>query len=252
MSIVPLRWLGNRRADALRDLLQARLAGWLTAWSGPGCDFVLEKEWPEAGRFDRGGRWHAVDLDGGRVALWLPDGVEAQFGARLPGVSAVGDAGLAAGVGRRALEDAARTLVGRPQARFEPCVEAWPEAMLDRRRGGLMLRWSFVQSSIWIHLDANSCDLLVPARTHARSRLDSRKDALGRSDVALEVVLDLGDAVLADLTQLRPGNVLRTTAPVDSVLKLVAPGGAVVATGSLAVQNERRAIRFRHFKQQGK
>lgn len=245
MAVVPFRWLGRQRSEALIELLNQRLGAWFADWApashATGLDAV-----PGMGGAGQEpvGRWYCFDLASGRLALHLKDGAQARLGAWLAGAAVSGDEGLATGVGTRALLDLARVLTGQTHGEIVGGPALSNEA-IEPRRGGLVVAGKLGETRVLMYLDAPACDALVPPHRASTVPLVPIAEALGNTEARLSVVLDLGKAALTDVSELKPGMILRTRVPVSSALQLVAPDGKVICAGPLSALDGRRAIRIK-------
>lgn len=243
MNVTPIRWLGRSRADAVLRTARARADVWAQGWcSAQSVDIV------QADASDRltSMRWSGVQSDRGSLRLALHSDQEARIGAWLMGTPAGGDDGLAGRIGIRALREFAGGLLGGVSAETALTEMSAPgEREMADRAGGMLLRCTFGQANVLIHLDAAACDALAPREAPAATTLVPRREALGNSDVQLKIVLDLGKLALRELGTLQTGQILRTSVPLDAQLKLMAGDGKTVRTGVLAAHGDARALRIK-------
>lgn len=232
MESVAFGWVGPSRARAVRAAARARLDAWRRGWLGE--DTALEL--------------CATDSDGGAGTAWrrLSSGegvayVRAEvtdaraLGQRLVGTVATRDAQLAERLGSRCLSDLLEALAGAPGVEQEGI-----SPRLGRSRGvGVALECADV--CLELHLDSALCDALVP-RTRAPRTLARRSDAIGTLSADLNVVLDLGALKLGDVASLKPGDLLKSSVRVGSLVAVTRPDGSVVRTGQLAAANGHRAV----------
>jgi len=245
MAVVPFRWLSRARGQSIQTELARRLEEWSTGWLGNERLTALVPTGPSDRPPAIGGRWFFATAGEGRMSIWLPEETPARVGAWLAGAAASGDDALATGVGVRALNDAMRTLAAQPTTPLVPVGKPLSERCLGSRSGGILLRWEIGDVKAWVYLDAAACDAVVPPVRRAGPALVPLMDAIGHSDITLSVVLDLGGLPLADVSALRPGDLLRSRIPVVDPLKLVAADGTVIARGPLAARDGHRAMRIK-------
>lgn len=255
MAVFPLRWQGRRRSEQLRELIEERCATWRHAWavaSAPACELgVLQSDVPVLTR--AGDRWFGASSGDGHLFVRLSGNSLAMLGGQLLGLDASGAAGLAEGVGRRAMTDLARTLAnaGTTPPRVE-LLDARPEAALSARHGVLSLAWQSGAVRAELHFDAALCDALLPRATTGAPPLSPRQDAVRGESLALDAVLDLGAAGLNDVLALRPGEVIKTAVRLDAPLQVRLPDGRRVFSGALLAEQGQRALRCTEIPQENR
>ncbi|MFC0677992.1 hypothetical protein ACFFGH_09075 [Lysobacter korlensis] len=241
MNVYPLRWVGRARRAELEQALQSRLAPWATQWLRADLESVLASA--ETGEPDPGELgWLDAVTSGGTLLIGCTSNVESRLGARLVGLAGEGGSALAPRIGRRALEALAQCLTGAIGATLSTCDAPGPK-LLAPRAGALLLQLTIGDVRLYLLVDTVLCETVAPVLRRASS-LVPREDALGACTASLELRLELGHADLLDVSTLRPGEVLKTTIPVGSLLSLVNPDGSVVRTGHLVARQGRRAIRI--------
>jgi hypothetical protein len=211
--------------------------------SAPECDLaVLQHDAPVLAR--AGERWFDASVGAGHLYARMTGSSVTTLGGQLLGLDASGAAGLAEGIGRRAITDLLRGLA--TVATATPRVDALdgrPETALSSRHGVLSLTWSFGTVRAELHVDAVLCDALLPRATGDAKPLASRRDAVQSESLALEAVLDLGTTGLHDVLALRPGEVIKTTVRLDTSLQVRLPDGRRVFSGALLADQGQRALR---------
>lgn len=246
MTVVPLRWHGATRAARIREHVNARSRVWLRQWSSDPthtCD-ARPVDAPSFGASGIGQRWYAAATESGALRLSVHDGAVEQLGIALAGAAAPDGHGLAASIGHRALTDLASQLIEAPGQGALSEVPAPGAGEMDTRHGFMSLAWRMGTVEVGIHLDVRLCDALEPRHT-APGPLEPRAQAIRQSDVALQVVLDLGSVPLANTTSLRVGDVFRTSTALDGVLRLQTGNGIQVAKGELMERDGARALRVK-------
>ncbi len=246
MATYALRWQGKRRAAAICTLLGERSQAWLQGWGAAErhrCEVVpLERS---AAIAVPGEIWHAATVGEACLYLRMADGTPGQLGALLLGTDRDGSAGLAAGVGGRALADLGKCLAAGKGAPHFRLLDGHPDAALTSRAGVVPLAWSLGPVRLDLYADARLCDALLPPVRQAGVALSGRQELIGSEQVALQAVLDLGPSGLQDVLALRPGQILRTRAPLDTPVR-VEIAGKPVFSGPLLAAGEQRAVRCTH------
>lgn len=245
MSVVPFRWQGKTRSEQIRLLVEARTKQWLAQWYA-GSDKPVVKladagYRPASSRV--GERWCQLDTGRGSLSFRISNPAET-WGSTLAGTRTADPAGLAAGIGARALQDLAQTLVGSaPDSVLSTLdMRPLPEA-LEARCGVVTLHWSLEQLRLDVHLDAGLCDLLSPREARDAEALTPRTQAIGSQSVELSVVLDLGEVGVAEAMVLQPGQILTTGIALDSRIRVRSPDGGTIFSGVLVAENGRKALR---------
>lgn len=251
MSVVPLRWQGAARTARLCAKVEERTRDWLAGWSLAGGEGMQVEACAQVPRATRPEVWMAR-ASGGRLFVHGPAAFFELLGVRLAGVSSGFDAlqaldakTLAAGIGQRAFEDWMRAVIGTA-VHVERVDRGEIGQALSEHHGAVHLECTVQGLRCEIDLDAGLCDTLVPPERTPQGTLRPLRNALGTQTVTLDVVLDLGHAALADTLALAPGDIVKTTALLASVVRLQAVGGRTIATGALAAADAHRALRISH------
>lgn len=251
MSVVPLRWQGAARVAQLRAKIEERTRNWLADWSLAGGEGVQIEACAQVPRATRPEVWMSR-ASGGRLFVHVPAVFFELLGTRLAGVSGGFDPPqasdamtLASGIGRRAFEDWMQALIGTA-VHIERVDRGEIGQALSEHHGAVHLACTVQGLRCEIDLDAGLCDVLVPPERTPQGTLQPLGNALGAQVVTLDLVLDLGQAALADTLALVPGDIVKTKAPLASVVRLQAAGGRTVATGALAAADAHRALRVSH------
>ncbi len=246
MNVLPLRWQGASRAEALRALLDARVAEWASQWmtvsraSGVVVDALADQR-PDAGGE---GRWHALRDGDAILSMRVSPRAFEHLGCLLAGTTTADDAGLSAGLGQRALTGLMRSLFGAQAPASMVAVDGVPaQADIDSRFGAFGMQLSIGTIRIELFVNAALCTRLVPPAQVAREPLVPRRAAIGPVDATLDAVLDLGQAELAETLSLKPGEVLKTSIPVSAGLRLVSSRGEDILGGTLVADGAYRALK---------
>lgn len=227
-----IHWLGDERRRRLTARLATQLAEWLKAWSvDPGWLTMAERPSVNAPGGDGWG-WLKVGAGQGALLLGAPRGQLAEVGGRLAKATVRDDFALGERVGRRALD----ALLSRWAAAIGANAEdtAAPESSaFDPRFGAAAYTLHGDGFDGVLLVDHDLCEALAPALTGAREALVERSAALDGEAVRLDVVLDLGEVGLADVSALQVGDVLLADVAVDALFRLVHPDARALADARL-------------------
>lgn len=222
MTVRRLRWQSASRQKALMGLLQQDLKAWLDGWSiNPQllslrrADAAVDDE-PDA-------KWRWWRASGNSGSLWL--GAHASqldgLGAMLAG-AALGDSlGLGQRIGERALRALLAQMAGGSGNDVTMQLDELPKATeRDLRYGGchFLLEGQGVEACLV--LDHDLCEVRLPTPKAVAMSLAPLASALGTELVRLDVLLDLGQASLAETQGLQVGDVLVSSTPLDSLFQL--------------------------------
>jgi hypothetical protein len=232
-----LRWRGPVQQQRVREELERRLGAWLQGWS-------VDGRWLSLAPSDAGAlgefAWQRAQLDGASAWVGMPSNALLRFGARL---AAIEDwrSELGARIGRRALQALLATWLGGEGASFDEEAPA-PEDV-QARFGGLRFQLQGGDFAASVVIDAAACDRIAPpAAAPRQDALVARAAALGNEPVELQVRLSLGDARLADTHELRVGDVLVSSTPIDALFDLVHKDARPLASGQIRRHDRRLAF----------
>jgi hypothetical protein len=244
MSVRRLRWQGERRRQQLLDRLRGELAAWLQQWSVNPTALALVVPDADGFRAGTGWRWIAASGVAGSVRFGAHPATSESLGALLAQASATDSLALGRRVGERALRALLSQLAGGgPAVDIATCDEP-DEIEQEARFGGLGLRLHGTGFDALLWLDCALCEHWLPPMPTKAPALQSRESALGRERVTLDIVLDLGDATLADTRGLQVGDVLVSRAPLDSAFLLTSAGHRRLASVRLHRQGTLRALQI--------
>ncbi len=244
MTVLPFRWQGATRSEQLRSLLLARSQEWLRTWGMPNAGLECTLDGLEA--LDPSWCWMQIQGDSGAVlTLGISgDGFE-QVGCRLMDTPTPDRVQLASGIGKRAVMDLCRGFVGAEVANPQLVEIAQPEPdSLNTSRGIASFAWTLVDVHLALFLSADLCTALVPTTPATREPLHRRQVAILPEVISMEAVLDLGNAELERTVDLRPGDVIKTSIPLDAMVQIRTKTGSVVMVGHLVSSEGRRGIRY--------
>ncbi|QDH70139.1 hypothetical protein [Marilutibacter alkalisoli] len=242
MNVVALRWQGASRIERLRSLVEERARQWWGEWALDQSRVPAVTVSGDRPLVRDGGEWYGIDGSSGRLFLQLPSHAFERLGCLLLGLPEPDSAGIAFGVGRRAISAAVRVLAG---AQDEPrhLDHAPAPFFYAARHGAVSMTWKMDTIDLGVHLDDAMCRSLVPVTGHVAPALASRRTAILHEEVSLPVMLDLGRAGLAETLSLRPGEIVKSDVRLGAMVRVVADNGTVVLAGQLAADGDHRAIR---------
>lgn len=235
-----LGWIGGTRRATFRAWLDGQLAAWWSEWSTleAASEYLAETHGEEAGTW----RLSADDLAIGTQSA-------ATLAGALTGLPADAALALAHHIGDEALDDLVRRLGARPAPPSRGIEAAGLSISLtDARRGAL----AFVIRIGGVRLDIRCArplvDRVAPPPRPGTGALVGRRSAVGETTVRLGATLDLGDIALAELADLRPGDVIATQASLDTATALTIGGtdGTRIAHARLGARDGRRALLLTH------
>ncbi|MFT3806713.1 hypothetical protein [Arenimonas sp.] len=241
MSATRLRWQGTQRRQRLFDKLCDELAVWLGHWSVDPAFLSLspleDATWPEVSG------WQWRQSGGLRVGAGSAD--LDRLGALLARASASDALQLGRRVGHRAWNAllAQLAIAGKNELSWTD-AQAPSAREREARWGGTAWQLSGVGFTAVLWIDAELCERWLPSTVNATSRVHARDSALGGEPLSLQVVLDLGNATLADTQALRIGDVLVSNAPLDRAFQLRGAHARPLAAGRLHRNGERRSIQL--------
>lgn len=247
MSVVPFRWQGSTRTEQVRSLIAARSQEWLRGWVASPSELecaitAMTAERPDAGR--RTDCWYGARGLTGVLNIRATASTFEQLGCRLGGAVSADTHGMAAGIGRRAFMDLARTLVSATgEDSIFPLDERPQPESVEPRCGVMGFLWSMEGIRAELYLDAALCDALLPKAVASTERLASRRDAILPGDVTLNAMLDLGQAALVDTVTLKPGEIIKTNMALDSIVTVRSESGETIFSGVLVAADGHRALR---------
>lgn len=242
MNVVPLRWQGKARGEALRALVQTRTQDWLRSWAACTIDqcYVTHMDGGKVAPSGTGYRWYRMQVAAGVLTTCIPPAAFEQVGCRLSGVAGADSNGLARGIGKRAFQDALRTFCGGAGDVTE--LDAAPvAAQVGARYGAIGLEWSLEGIRMELYLDRDLCDALVPT-ARSGAPLASRREAVLEERVTLSAVLDFGSVELADAAALKPGEVIKTSTALGTLVRVTTQDGETVFSGELVAESGKRAL----------
>jgi len=238
-------WLGESRREALRTLVGTEVSEWSREWW---IDHALADI--DASPVDhrsfviRGAAPYVSTGESGSLALFLGGRGAAAVGRHLAGVVDEEDAGWAQRIGEDALEDLAARIFRRAGIADSPRLRqsASSSELARPELGSCILAIAVGRLGLNLALGRPLIDRLVPPQAAVKAGLASRRAALGGIPLRLDAVMDFGSVNLAQLTDLRVGEVLVGDTELGEPLSMRIEGGVAAASGYLRRTGAKRAV----------
>lgn len=228
MAEVALRfgWIGSSRRAALREKVAACLQAWLADWhvahdgTAPRVeDAPIVPYSPDEALVLQAGK------DEPRLMMAVGDEL-VRLGNWLAGIRESA-ATLSQNVGRAALEDLAQRIgqqVGKGEV-AEHGESAWPQNLTREELGAVGLAFATGGITVTLALSRDAVDAACPpAPSAAAPALRARADAAGIASVRLTAGFGFGTIGMRELADLRVGEVLVGECPLDTPIRVLAPG----------------------------
>jgi hypothetical protein len=248
MAVLPLRWQGASRVQHLREIVLEHARRWAVQWMPTPLhsDVVVETLRGQRSEIvDIDTRWYALQHAGAALSLRVSRTTFEDIGCAMTGLGAADDAGLAVGLGVRALTDLARgvftTNVSEPLAALQGAPAT---AAIGLRHGAAGFEITVDDIRFELHFDAALCATLLPSKTTISEKPTARHEAIAQLDASFDAVLDLGHIALADTVRFVPGDVLKTSVPIGADMRLVTANGGEILRGALVENDGRRALKI--------
>jgi hypothetical protein len=245
MANVRYGWIGESRRTALRSLVAGEVGDWSRAWWIMHASAEVDVQ--ASGRHVRSQREPSplVCRQGaGSLALFLGGmGVEG-IGKYLLGTDAQDGSGWSQKIGQEALDDLVARLLRRAGLSGIPAlIKTQPTEGLTRARlGAYVMTLSLGRLQFDLSLDRDMVDLLVAPSACASIELTPRDLALGQARVRVKASLDFGATSVANIADLRVGEVLVGDCELDQPIAIGIENGGAAAMGSLRRIAGRRAV----------
>lgn len=237
-------WLGATRKQKVWELVSSCCDAWLKDWCLQ--HEALEARFAELSVLPQAANRFAwkIEVVGGCLFVAMDKRQLDTFGGRLALAAADGSDGIAAELGRAAIQDLAVRIVARMGlGGGEPAVfdETWPESVTHPEWGALGLHAAIDDFDVQVVMDRAVVDAAFPRKVKATGALSNRAESLGSLDVSLAAVLDFGLVSARDLAGLRVGEVLVSECPLDQPV-MVQAGGHRLFDASIAHASRHLAI----------
>lgn len=244
MTVLPFRWQGRSRTEQLRTVVASRSGQWRTGWLEQDGPEILVTVVPATEASDeRSGPWYALETTVGTLRIDARSLDPERLGRILAGVAEGSDAGLAEAIGRRALSDLIRSIGGGTECDQITKLDIAPGRDVTAPHCGVVhLRWSMADITMDVFVDAALCDAWAPTVRDGGPVLASLRGSILLAQVELDVVLDLGAASIGDTLTLRPGDVIRTSAPVSALVHAKLGDSRSVFVAKLVADGRHRAL----------
>jgi len=244
MEDIRFGWIGEARRTALRSMVAAEVALWSRAWwfqhsstfiDVQACDFS-----------DSTDEAHALisTADGGLLAFHTDQVGTQALGCHLLGLAADEGIDWSQRIGLAALQDFVTRIHQRAEITEAPTLEAArvPRSLGDARFGSYHLCISLGSLNLYMSCSRRLVDLLVPERNVEFRSLSQRRGAVSSVRVTLEGLLNFGSVNLAQLSDLKVGEILVGDHELSGAISIVLDGRDEVASGLLRRTGSQRVL----------
>lgn len=206
-------WLGVARRRQVRDAVAVCMEAWLANWCVRQDAVALElDDISETSDIpSEVEAWRLGGCDGG-LSIAIDPTTLGALGCALASVDIAGDGGVAADVGRSAVQDLVVSIAskaGEPHAEAVVCEAPWPGPAARAEFGATRLRAKLGPSGFWISMNREWVDRLCPVRRAPPVTPLSRREAsMMPTRVRLTAVLDFGEVDAINLAGLAVDDVL--------------------------------------------
>lgn len=118
-----------------------------------------------------------------------------------------------------------------------------PTAIAAAYSPRVLLTISGQKAAVFILLDASLLNTFLPNSVTKPSLLD-RQQAIGSARIKLKLSLPLSEVAIEDLSDIHPGDILKTASPLSQTFHLSTECGDVVAEGFLVRADTRLAVQL--------
>ena len=245
MKVRRLRWQGASRQRALADRLRSELNAWLEGWSADPALLSLKLADANTTRPAVGARWLRASGKPGALLIGARAAMFDGFGGLIAKAAADDTLGLGRRVGERALRALLAQFAGVTPNQLELQETTTPSGEeLDARFIGCELLIEGRDFEARLIIDSELCEFWLPSKRPTLPALGARESALANEQVRLDVILDLGQASLADTHGLQVGDVLISSTPISSAFKIVHPDLRPLANALLFRRGTQRAVQI--------
>lgn len=232
-------WIGESRQAAVLRWVDDHLIAWWSDWSTIA---ATSERCPDF-------EWEASAWLGYADSVAVGSNGPSALAGALVGVDTEDAGALARYVGEEALDDLVQRLSGSGHtASSNIDASDLPPVQKDPRLGALAITTRIGGFPLRILLTRAVVDRVSPPGHSVGAPLVARRLAVSEATVRLTATLDLGEIVLSELTDLRPGDVIATHAGLGTApsLAIVGGGAARIAYGRLGERDGRRAFLLTH------
>lgn len=245
MDGIRFTWLGESRREVLRKLVGAEVSEWSREWWIDHVPADIDVNPVDHRSFImRGAAPYVSTGELGSLALFLGGRGSGALGRHLAGAMDEEDAGWAQRIGEDALEDLAVRIFRRAGIADSPGLRqsASPPELARAELGSCILAVTVGRLGLNLALGRQLVDRLVPPRAPGKAGLASRRSALDGIPIRLDAIMDFGSVNLAQLTDLRVGELLIGDTELGEPLLMRIEGGVVAANGYLRRTGTKRAV----------
>lgn len=243
MKVRRLRWQGASRQQALAERLRQELTTWLQGWSVDPALLSLKTVDANTPRPAIGGRWLRATGTTGTLVIGSRAAMFDGFGGLIAKAEHEDTLELGRRIGTRALRALLAQFVGTTPNQLELQETTAPNGEdLDPRFVGCEFLLSGAEFEARLIADNELCEHWLPSKRLPSKPLVAREAALADEPVRLDVILDLGQASLADTHGLQVGDVLVSSTALDSLFQLAHPDTRRLANARLVRRGDQRAL----------
>jgi hypothetical protein len=238
-------WLGESRREALRALVASEVAEWSREWWIDYAPADIDVNPVDHRSFIiKGAAPYVSTGEAGSLALFLGGKGVLALGRHLAGAVDEEDAGWAQRIGEDALEDLATRVFRRAGIAGSPGLRqcASPPELARAELGSCILAITIGRLGLNLAVGRQLIDRMVPSRSAGKVDLASRRSALEGIPIRLDAIMDFGSVNLAQLTDLRVGELLIGDTELGDPLSMRIEGGSAAAKGYLRRTGTKRAV----------
>lgn len=238
-------WTGASRRSVVRERIAAALSAWLSDWhvAQGGATPCMEDAPIVPYSPDEACVLHSGTSGTGLMVAAARDDL-VPLGNWLAGIRE-SQATLSKDIGKAALHDLALRIARLAQTGevLEHGQDAWPQALTREEFGAIGFAFDAGGIPISVVLARNAVDALCPMVPSAGPvHLRSRWDAAASVRLRLTAGFDFGAIRMRELTDLRVGEVLVGECPLDTQVRVSAPGGAPLGNARMGRLGHLRAV----------
>jgi len=238
-------WLGESRREAFRALVGAEVSEWSREWwVGHTSADINVNPVDHRSFIIRGAAPYVSTGEAGSLALFLGGRGAGALGRHLAGTVDEEDAGWAQRIGENALEDLAARVFRQAGIAGGPGLRqsASPPELARAELGSCVLAITIGRLGLNLAVGRQLIDRLVPPHAAEKAGLASRRSALEGIPVRLDAIMDFGSVNLAQLTDLRVGELLIGDTELGEPLLMRIEGSIAAANGYLRRTGTKRAV----------
>jgi len=192
-----------------------------------------------------GGRWLRASGKAGALLIGARTAMFDGFGGMIAKSSLDDSLGLGKRVGERALRALLAQFAGTSANQLDLQETSTPGAEeLDPRFVGCQLLVEGAGFEARLIVDNDLCEHWLPSKRPTLKPLATRDAALANEQIRLDVILDFGQASLADTHGLQIGDVLISSTSIGSTFQIVHPDSRKLVDARLFKRGAQRAVQI--------